>query len=107
MRIDKTIAYYYGLAQAVQAKEDAGFQTSVTDTWGRALSYQFFEEDDSGTGGANITWSSIRNLSSFQDHLMPYQLWLPMEEHLEHTLLMKILQYSRSVLTNWGHGTLH
>ena len=74
MRIDKTIAYYYGLAQAVQAKEDAGFQTSVTDTWGRALSYQFFEEDDSGTGGANITWSSIRNLSSFQDHLMPYPI---------------------------------
>ncbi|CAX45075.1 lysophospholipase precursor, putative [Candida dubliniensis CD36] len=74
MRIDKTIAYYYGLAQAIQAKEDAGFQTSVTDTWGRALSYQFFEEDDSGTGGANITWSSIRNLSSFQDHSMPYPI---------------------------------
>ncbi|RCK66268.1 Lysophospholipase 3 [Candida viswanathii] len=71
IRIDKTIAYYYGLSKAVEAKEDAGFDTSITDTWGKALSYQFFED---GEGGPNVTWSSIRNISSFKDHLMPYPI---------------------------------
>jgi len=69
IRIDKTIAYYYGLREAVLAKEEAGFDTTITDIWGRALSYQFFPDE---SGGENITWSSVRNMSHFEDHTMPY-----------------------------------
>lgn len=71
IRIDKTIAYYYGLREAVTAKDDAGFDTTITDIWGRALSYQFFPDE---SGGENITWSSVRNMSHFKDHTMPYFL---------------------------------
>ncbi|KAI5968664.1 plb1 [Candida margitis] len=71
IRIDKTIAYYYGLRSAVLAKDDAGFDTTITDIWGRALSYQFFPDE---SGGENITWSSVRNMSHFEDHTMPYFL---------------------------------
>ncbi|KAI5965456.1 plb1 [Candida theae] len=71
IRIDKTIAYYYGLQEAVDAKDSAGFDTTITDIWGRALSYQFFPDP---SGGENITWSSVRNMSHFEDHSMPYFL---------------------------------
>ena len=66
-----TVQYYTDIEEAVLAKMDAGFNASITDVWGRALSHQFFPDDNSGE---NVTWSSIRNLSSFQDHLMPYPI---------------------------------
>ncbi|KAG5421251.1 plb1 [Candida metapsilosis] len=69
IRIDKTIAYYYGLQEAVDAKEAVGFETTITDIWGRALSYQFFPDEG---GGENVTWSSVRNMSNFEDHTMPF-----------------------------------
>ncbi|CAI5756881.1 unnamed protein product [Candida verbasci] len=71
LRLDRTISYYYGLREAVLAKSDAGFETSFTDVWGRALSYQFFTDP---SGGENVTWSSMRNLSNFQNHQMPYPI---------------------------------
>ncbi|ABN64650.2 phospholipase B3 [Scheffersomyces stipitis CBS 6054] len=66
-----TVQYYTDIEEAVSAKMDAGFNASITDVWGRALSHQFFPDDNSGE---NVTWSSIRNLSSFQDHSMPYPI---------------------------------
>ncbi|KAI5963652.1 uncharacterized protein KGF55_002532 [Candida pseudojiufengensis] len=69
IRIDKTISYYYGLRQAVLAKDNAGFDTTITDIWGRALSHQFFEDD---SGGENVTWSSVQNMSNFKNYEMPY-----------------------------------
>lgn len=67
-----TVSYYNQLREAVDAKDDAGFETSITDVWGRALSYQFFNEDTAYQGGENVTWSSIRNMAAFQNYLMPF-----------------------------------
>lgn len=61
--------YYTGIGTAILSKNNAGFQTSVTDVWGRAISHQFFE---SSSGGSNVTWSSVRNFTTFKDHSMPY-----------------------------------
>ncbi|EMG49811.1 Lysophospholipase 3 [Candida maltosa Xu316] len=101
IRIDKTIAYYYGLSQALQGKEDAGFNTSITDLWGRALAQQFFEDD---TGGANVTWSSIRNLSSFENHDMPYPIVIA-NGRTPHTLIVNenstIFEISPYELGSW------
>lgn len=69
INVIKTVEYYKNIYDSLEAKKDAGFETSITDIWGRALSHQFFEEDN---GGENITWSSIRDLSSFKDHEMPF-----------------------------------
>jgi lysophospholipase len=42
--------YYNDLYQAVKDKEDAGFNTTNTDYWGRALSYQLVNPTDGGPG---------------------------------------------------------
>ncbi|KAK6465814.1 lysophospholipase catalytic domain-containing protein [Scheffersomyces coipomensis] len=71
INVFETLSYYYGIQDAIAAKLSAGFDTSITDIWGRALSNQFFP----GTfGGENITFSSIQNLSSFQNHEMPFPI---------------------------------
>lgn len=66
-----TTEYYKDVYDSVSAKDDAGFDVSITDVWGRALSSQFFKD---GNGGINITWSSIRNLSTFKSHEMPFPI---------------------------------
>lgn len=42
--------YYNELHQSVQNKSDAGFNTTITDYWGRALSYQLVNSTDGGPG---------------------------------------------------------
>lgn len=54
--------YYTGIEHEVSAKAHAGFNTSVTDFWGRALSFQLVNATD---GGASYTWSSIQLQESF------------------------------------------
>lgn len=51
-----TVSYWNDVRDAVTSKADAGFQTSVTDYWGRALSYQLINDTD---GGPAYTWSSF------------------------------------------------
>ncbi|KAI5951058.1 plb1 [Candida jiufengensis] len=101
IRIDKTIAYYYGLRQAVLAKENAGFDTTITDIWGRALSHQFFEDD---SGGENVTWSSVQNMSNFQNYEMPYFTVIA-NARLPHTVIINenstIVEISAYDLGSW------
>ena len=52
-------------------KELAGFPTTITDPWGRLLSYQLLPGVD---GGADITLSSVPQLSSFTSHAVPYPI---------------------------------
>lgn len=42
--------YYRELYDDVQSKEDAGFNKTITDYWGRALSYQLVNATDGGPG---------------------------------------------------------
>jgi hypothetical protein len=42
--------YYQQLTDAVDAKAKVGFNTSITDSWGRALSYQLFNATDGAPG---------------------------------------------------------
>lgn len=72
----KTASYYNLIRQAVNAKQNAGFGTSVTDIWGRALSYQFFNPDTTYNAGENITWSSLTDLDNYQNHQMPFPIVL-------------------------------
>ena len=54
----------------VSDKSDAGFDTSITDYWGRALSYQLMNASNRGPG---FTWSLIQLQDSFAngDSAMP------------------------------------
>jgi lysophospholipase len=42
--------YYQQLTDAVDAKSEAGFNATITDYWGRALSYQLFNATDGAPG---------------------------------------------------------
>jgi lysophospholipase len=46
--IISTAKYFKDIYDNVQAKENAGFETTLTDYWGRALSYQLFNVPDGG-----------------------------------------------------------
>lgn len=68
----KAIEYYTDLWDDVSDKSDAGFEISLTDTWGRALSHQFFPELIDY--GDSLLWSQIRDLDAFTSHEMPFPI---------------------------------
>ena len=68
----KAYEYYKDLYDDVSAKEDAGFEVSLTDTWGRALSHQFFPELTAF--GERLLWSSIQDIDEFANHEMPFPI---------------------------------
>lgn len=70
MHIFHSLEYLKSLKDAVDSKVDAGFDTTLTDYWGRGLSFQFINATD---GGPSYTWSSI----ALQDSLIKGDSPLP------------------------------
>ncbi|KAI0976981.1 lysophospholipase [Xylaria arbuscula] len=60
--IVNTGKYWYDIADQVDDKRDAGYGISITDYWGRALSYQLINARD---GGPSYTFSSIADADNF------------------------------------------
>ncbi|PVH77970.1 lysophospholipase [Cadophora sp. DSE1049] len=83
---DLSVTEYYGnLYDDVNGKAVAGFNTTITDYWGRGLSYQFVNASD---GGPSDTFSAIANDPGFlagntpmpiiiADERAPGQLMIP------------------------------
>ncbi|OJD13164.1 hypothetical protein AJ78_06348 [Emergomyces pasteurianus Ep9510] len=72
-RIFNIIRYWTQIYEDVSGKQKAGFDVSLTDYWGRALSYQFI---DAPNGGPDFTWSSIALDEDFKRGNMPMPLVL-------------------------------
>lgn len=66
-----TAAYWGDVADQVSSKADAGFETSITDYWGRALSYQLVNDTD---GGPAYTFSSIALTPDFEQGQTPFPI---------------------------------
>ncbi|KAJ9621104.1 uncharacterized protein PV06_05605 [Exophiala oligosperma] len=66
-----TAEYYGHLASDVDGKKDAGFDLSLTDVWGRALSFQLINATD---GGPSYTFSSIAISQPFIDADSPFPI---------------------------------
>ncbi|PLB46227.1 lysophospholipase Plb1 [Aspergillus steynii IBT 23096] len=66
--LSSALEYMEATRDAVKAKKEAGFSTTVTDYWGRALAYQLIHASE---GGINFTWSSIAKSHNFQEADMP------------------------------------
>ncbi|KAJ5633101.1 hypothetical protein N7490_009440 [Penicillium lividum] len=64
----RTIEYFLQIQDAVSGKYSAGYNTSITDYWGRALAYQLINATE---GGIDYTWSSIALSTDFQRGGMP------------------------------------
>ncbi|KAH7309512.1 lysophospholipase catalytic domain-containing protein [Stachybotrys elegans] len=60
--------YYSEVSGSVSDKDDAGFERSITDYWGRMLSYQLINADE---GGPGVTFSSIANDEEFRNGRTP------------------------------------
>ncbi|KAK6465143.1 phospholipase B [Scheffersomyces coipomensis] len=62
-----------GIGNDIASKQAAGFETTLTDSWARALAHQLVPEgNDNFQAGA--TWSDIRNMTVFTDYDMPFPL---------------------------------
>jgi len=68
--------YYQQLNDAVDAKAKAGYHTTITDTWGRALSYQLFNAND---GSPAYTLSSVATDLSSSSVAMPLPIIVALE----------------------------
>ncbi|KAL1888231.1 Lysophospholipase 1 [Sporothrix stenoceras] len=66
-----TAEYWTDVADQVSAKADAGYETSLTDYWGRALSYQLINAPD---GGLDYTFSSIALTDNFISADTPFPI---------------------------------
>ena len=68
-----TVEYYRQLYDVVLGKENAGFNTSLTDYWGRALSYQLV---NASQGGAAYTFSSVADDPEFSAGNVPMPIFI-------------------------------
>ncbi|CAG9993897.1 unnamed protein product [Clonostachys byssicola] len=60
--------YYNDVFNPVTKKDEAGYERSITDYWGRMLSYQLINATD---GGPGYTYSSIAEDSDFKNAKAP------------------------------------
>lgn len=62
LSIVNTASYWDDVHSAVETKADAGYNTTITDYWGRTLSYQLINATD---GGPAYTFSSLSRQDGF------------------------------------------
>ncbi|CAB4255554.1 similar to Saccharomyces cerevisiae YOL011W PLB3 Phospholipase B (lysophospholipase) involved in phospholipid metabolism [Maudiozyma barnettii] len=72
INVFKTGSRWDHISDAVQAKQDAGFNISLADVWGRALAYNFFPS--LYRGGVGYTWSTLRDTDVFKNGEMPFPI---------------------------------
>jgi lysophospholipase len=60
---------YAEIVAEILGKEAAGYRTTLTDPWGRLLSYQLLS---GAYGGVSTTLSSVAGLSSFTTYSVPF-----------------------------------
>ncbi|RDL31013.1 Lysophospholipase [Venustampulla echinocandica] len=72
-KVLSSLSYFESIESQVSAKADSplGFNTSITDYWGRALSYQLV---DAPEGGPAYTFSSIALTDDFKNGDIPFPL---------------------------------
>ena len=71
LKVITNTKYYKNVMDEVKSKEDAGFDVSLTDFWGRALSRQFLEFPD---GGPGVTFSSIALTDGYKNAGFPFPI---------------------------------
>ncbi|KAI0414902.1 lysophospholipase [Xylaria grammica] len=78
LSILNTAEYWHDIAGQVDDKRDAGYGVSLTDYWGRALSYQLINDRD---GGPSYTFSSIADADHFTAADTPMPILVADERH--------------------------
>lgn len=68
-----TLVNYANIAGQLLAKQASGHPITITDLWGRFLSYEMV---DSNNGGPAMEWSDLANLNSFKRRFGPFPIIL-------------------------------
>ena len=71
-----SLSFYEHLFKDVGAKKHADFPISISDYWGRALSYQLMNDTQYPDHGQRITYSDIVNQTGFRDATYPFPIVL-------------------------------
>lgn len=69
--LDTTVADFTQIVVDIDTKGARGFPVSLTDPWGRMLSYQMMA---GGTGAMNVTISDLTTFSNFTSHKVPFPI---------------------------------
>lgn len=88
IQILSTADYFRTIADQVSSKVNAGlgFNASITDYWGRALSYQLINATN---GGPAYTFSSIAEADNFKNGEIPFPLVVA-DERSPNTLIISL-----------------
>lgn len=78
--------YYHDIVNEVSDKQNAGFNASITDYWGRALSYQLVNATN---GGPQYTFSSIAQEPNFMNGDTPFP-FLVTDERSPNTAIVSL-----------------
>ncbi|KAI5455634.1 lysophospholipase catalytic domain-containing protein [Mariannaea sp. PMI_226] len=100
-----TTRYYRELQQSVKSKADAGFNKTITDYWGRALSYQLVNASD---GGPAYTFSSIAEDSDFSEANTPMPLIVSVERGFGQLLIPSnstVFEFNPWEMGSYDEGT--
>ncbi|KAI8947198.1 lysophospholipase [Xylaria longipes] len=84
LSILNTAEYWTDVAKQVDEKRDAGYGISITDYWGRALSYQLINALD---GGPSYTFSSIADADDFTQANTPMPILVADERRPGETII--------------------
>jgi lysophospholipase len=106
---DNNQDFYGSVLWSVQAKADAGIDTSITDPWSRMISYHFLNQtnrpnffSNDTAHGAGQLWSRIPDVPAFQSHLAPFPIAVadsrPVGSNLTTTLPLEPVVYEISPL---------
>lgn len=69
--LNTTVADFQQIIVDINTKGQRGFPVSLTDPWGRMLSYQIMA---GGTGAMNLTISDLTTFSNFSAHNVPFPI---------------------------------
>ncbi|KAI5970032.1 hypothetical protein CANMA_000935 [Candida margitis] len=72
--IVEQLLMWIDIGEQVKAKQEAGFGISITDVWGRALSYQFLSNKKQY--GAGYRFSDVMNETNYRNHYAPFPILL-------------------------------
>lgn len=100
LSILNTADYWNDIYNEVEAKVNAGFETSITDFWGRALSYQLINATD---GGPSYTFSSIALDQNLIDGNVPMPLLVADERNPGEMIIS--LNATNFEIGPWEFGT--
>lgn len=105
IQILSTADYWGDLYDAYEVKDDAGFNTSLTDIWGRGLSFQLVDADE---GGPAYTWSSIAETQGFQNADLPFPIVLAVGRAPGETVLStnsSVYEFNPFEMGTWDPNT--